>query len=150
MKRALAVVLSIGLVAGLGCGQPGGDAEQEVATDTKAAEKTAAAAAEKWLHLVDQGQYAESWDGTAAFFQQAVPQAQWRNMMESVRAPLGELLSRQLKGAADHTSRPGAPAGQYVVVQFAAEFGNGKSAIETVTPHLEKDGTWRVSGYFIK
>ena len=28
MRRALAVVLRIGLVAGLGCGQPGGDAEQ--------------------------------------------------------------------------------------------------------------------------
>ena len=116
MRRALAVVLSVGLVVGLGCGQPGGDAEQEVAIDTKVAEDTAVAAAGKWLHLVDQGQYAESWDGTAAFFQQAVPQAQSRNMMESVRVPLG----------------------------------NGKSAIETITPHLEKDGTWRVSGYFVK
>ena len=65
MKRAWAVVLSIGMVvAGLGCGQPGEDAQQEVAADTGAAEKAAAAAAETWLHLVDQSQYAESWDGT--------------------------------------------------------------------------------------
>ena len=142
MRRALPVVLSIGLLAGLGCGQPGGDAEQ--------AEEAAVAAAEKWLHLVDQGQYAESWDRTAAFFQQAVPKAQWQTMMESVRVPLGELVSRELKGSDYKTSLPGAPAGQYVVVQFAARFGNGKSAIETVTPRLEEDGTWRVSGYFIK
>ncbi|MDL1980609.1 MAG: DUF4019 domain-containing protein [Deltaproteobacteria bacterium] len=25
-----------------------------------------------------------------------------------------------------------------------------KSAIETVTPMMEKDGQWRVSGYFIR
>lgn len=27
---------------------------------------------------------------------------------------------------------------------------NKKSAIETVTPMMDKDGKWRVSGYYIK
>lgn len=150
MRRVLVVVLGIGLVAGLGCGQPGGEAEQEMATDTKAAEQAAAAAAEEWLHLVDEGQYAESWDGTAAFFRQAVTRAQWQSAAASVRTPLGTLVSRELKSCAYKTSLPGVPVGEYVVVQYAATFGNGKSATETVTPRLEEDGTWKVSGYFIK
>lgn len=96
--------------------------------DTKAAEVAAAAAAEVWLHLVDQDQYAESWDGTAAFFQRSVPKAQWQAMVESVRVPLGELVSRQLKGCAYNTSLPGAPAGQYVVVQFATDLASWSSS----------------------
>jgi len=37
-----------------------------------------------------------------------------------------------------------------VVIRYDASFANKKSAIETVTPMLDKDGQWRVSGYFIK
>ena len=49
-----------------------------------------------------------------------------------------------------HTSLPGAPDGQYVVIQFKSSFTNKKTTIETVTPMLDKDGKWRVSGYYIK
>jgi len=48
------------------------------------------------------------------------------------------------------TSVPGGPDGQYVIIEFAASFENKKTAIETVTPMLEKDGVWRVAGYYIK
>ena len=44
----------------------------------------------------------------------------------------------------------GAPDGEYVIITFETEFENKKSAIETVTPMMDKDGKWRVSGYFIK
>jgi len=36
-----------------------------------------------------------------------------------------------------------------VVIQYETAFEN-RTAIETVTPVKEKDGTWRVAGYFIK
>ena len=48
------------------------------------------------------------------------------------------------------SSIPGAPDGEYVVIQFKTSFENKKSGIETVTPMLDKDGKWRVSGYYIK
>jgi len=32
----------------------------------------------------------------------------------------------------------------------AAVFEKKKAAVETVTPMMDRDGTWRVSGYFIK
>ena len=45
---------------------------------------------------------------------------------------------------------PGAPDGEYVVIQYEASFENKASAVETITPMLDKDGQWRVSGYFMK
>ena len=107
-------------------------------------------AATSWLALTDSGKYAESWDAAAAFFKAAVPQAAWTQMLQTARAPLGALKSRQLKSAAFTRSIPGAPDGEYVVVQFDAQFENKAAAVETVTPMREKDGSWRVSGYFIK
>ncbi|MEW6571079.1 MAG: DUF4019 domain-containing protein [Nitrospirota bacterium] len=48
------------------------------------------------------------------------------------------------------TSLPGAPDGEYVVLRYKTVFENKKSSIEIVTPMLDKDGKWRVSGYYIK
>ena len=113
-------------------------------------EKAAQAAAEAWLALVDAGSYAQSWTEAAAFFRKAIDQAGWQKALDGVRTPLGKLLSRTLKSAKYATSLPGAPDGEYVVLQFDASFENKKSAIETVTPVKESDGRWRVTGYFIK
>ena len=68
--------------------------------------------------------------------------------MASVRDPLGGVQSRNLKSGAYTTSLPGAPDGEYVVLQFETVFEHKASAIETVTPMLD-DGEWRVSGYFV-
>jgi hypothetical protein len=68
----------------------------------------------------------------------------------SARKPLGALVSRKLKSAQYATSLPGAPDGQYVVIQYDTVFQNKSAAVETVTPMLDKDGHWRVSGYYIR
>ena len=116
----------------------------------EAAEKAAQAATEKWLGLVDQGQYAESWQTAATYFKNAVPEKQWLQSMKGARQPLGKMISRRLKSATFTTSLPGAPDGQYVVIQYATSFENKASATETVTPMRDSDKQWRVSGYFIK
>jgi hypothetical protein len=36
------------------------------------------------------------------------------------------------------------------VIKYDTQFEHKESAIETVTPVLDKDGSWKVSGYFIK
>ena len=113
-------------------------------------ENEAQKSAEQWLSLIDTGKFAESWKTAATYFQAAVPQEQWERSLNAVRKPLGDLVSRKLKSAKFATSLPGAPDGKYVVLQFDTSISNKKSAIETVTPMLDKDGTWRVSGYFIK
>ncbi|MGH7950619.1 MAG: protein kinase domain-containing protein [Limisphaerales bacterium] len=110
----------------------------------------AISAAQKWLALIDAGNYSESWKQASAIFQGGVTESAWENSMNTFRKPLGGLVSRKLSSAQRMTELPGAPDGQYVVMQFETSFANKKSAIETVTFDLEKDGEWKSSGYFIK
>ena len=112
-------------------------------------EKEAIKAALTWLSLVDKEQYDTSWNEAASYFKGAVSQQQWLQSMKSVRKPLGQNLSREVKSKQYATSLPGAPDGEYVVIQFVSSFSNKKSAIETVTPMLDTEGKWRVSGYYI-
>jgi hypothetical protein len=70
--------------------------------------------------------------------------------MKSTRAPLGAVRARKIKGATYTKTLPGAPDGEYVVIQYDTSFENKESAVETITPMLDKDATWRVSGYYIK
>lgn len=113
-------------------------------------EEPAVVAAEGWLKLVDEGKFAESWKESAEYFKGAVKQDQWEQSIQSVRIPLGAVISRRLKTKNFATSLPGAPDGEYVVIQFATSFENKTSAVETITPMMDKDGQWRVSGYYIK
>jgi hypothetical protein len=36
------------------------------------------------------------------------------------------------------------------VIQFETSFANKQRAVETVTPMLDTDGAWRVSGYYVR
>jgi hypothetical protein len=110
----------------------------------------AQAAAKAWLALVDAEKYGQSWDEAALLFRSAVMKADWERAAKATRAPLGALKSRTFKSANFTRSLPGAPDGEYVVIQFDAQFANKASAIETVTPMRDKNGAWRVSGYYIR
>jgi predicted lipoprotein len=139
MRRIL-ICLSLAAIAGLsGCSS---------ASNPQA--ETAAVAANSWLSLVDGEKYAESWAEAAQLFKGAVPKEQWVQTIQAVRKPFGKNVSRELRSKRYRTSLPGAPDGEYVVIQFKASFENKKSAVETITPMLDKDGKWRVSGYFMK
>ena len=135
----IALSISLGLVLCAGIAVQGAEKEQP-----------ALASAEKWLAAVDGGRYAESWQEAAAYFKNAVSKGQFEQSMKAVRKPLGRLVSRTVRSTVYRTSLPGVPDGKYVVIEFETAFANKASAIETVTPMLEKDGKWRVSGYFIK
>lgn len=113
-------------------------------------ENKAAEAATAWLALIDEDRYSESWETAAIYFKNSVSKKQWEQMLTAVRKPLGRLISRELKSKNYTKSLPGAPDGEYVVIQFTTSFENKKSGIETVTPMLEADDTWKVSGYFIQ
>lgn len=109
----------------------------------------AVAAAREWLSLVDAKEYKKSWDEAAPFFQERVAENDWVQMIRLARGPLGEVKSRELKGAQYSTSLPGAPDGEYVVIQFQTQFANKADSVETITP-MKAGGRWKVSGYFIK
>jgi photosystem II stability/assembly factor-like uncharacterized protein len=116
----------------------------------QAAVEQATKAADAWLKLIDQGKYGESWGDAATIFRGAITKDAWAERVGIVRKPLGAVQSRKVKKAQYVTSLPGAPDGQYVVIQYDTSFANKKSAIETVTPMKDKDGQWRVSGYYIR
>jgi Protein of unknown function (DUF4019) len=107
-------------------------------------------AANQWLALIDHEKYTESWKEAADLFRYTVQSDLWVASMKALRKPLGKLISRKVKTEVYKTSLPGAPDGQYVVIEFESSFEHKKTAVETVTPMLGSDGVWRVSGYFIK
>ncbi len=113
-------------------------------------ETEALKAANEWLSIVDGGNYADSWDATSKYFQNSVSKNKWNDALTAFRKPLGEVSSRNVASMKYATELPGAPDGEYVAIQYETSFKNKASSIETVTPILEKDGVWRVSGYFIK
>jgi Protein of unknown function (DUF4019) len=112
--------------------------------------KAAELASEAWLKFVDSGDYSQSWIQASSSFKAAVTEKEWEQKVTAARQPLGALISRKLRSAQYTTTLPGAPDGEYVVIRYDTSFANKKSAIETVTPILDKDGQWRVSGYYIK
>ncbi|MEW5853277.1 MAG: DUF4019 domain-containing protein [Myxococcota bacterium] len=122
-----------------------------VAAEPAASNETEAQkAAEAWLAQVDGGSYGKSWEDAAPLFKGAVTREQWSQTVKAVRQPLGKVISRKLKSATYTRSVPGGPDGEYVIIQFDTVFANKKQAVETITPMRDKDGKWKVSGYFIK
>jgi len=113
-------------------------------------ERAAVDSAGAWLTLIDGGGYAKSWDEAAPLFKASVTEEQWVKSLDTVRKPLGKLISRTTASATYTKSLPGVPDGDYVVIKFNTDFEHKKSAVESVTPMLDKDGKWRVAGYFIK
>ena len=113
-------------------------------------ESKAQKASDAWLSMVDEGRYSESWRDASIYFKNAVDESQWETALTASRKPLGKVLSRKAISKTYTKTLPGAPDGEYVVIQYQTSFDNKASAIETVTPSLEADGAWRVSGYYIQ
>ncbi len=139
MKTLLAVSAATLILIGFSASADDGDAVAK-----------AQVAAKSWLALTDGAKYGQSWDDAASVFKGAVTKADWERGIKGVRAPLGAVKTRKVKSAAFTRTLPGAPDGEYVVIQFESQFENKAAAIETVTPMRDKDGAWRVSGYYIK
>ena len=108
------------------------------------------AAAQTWLAGIDAGNYEQSWKDAAKFFQTSITEAAWSGALAKARKPLGEMKSRKLLNAESAKSLPGAPDGEYVVMQFDTSFSAKEKAVETVTFMKESDGTWKAAGYFIR
>lgn len=106
--------------------------------------------ANAWLTHIDNEKYAESWSKAATIFKNAITTSQWEQSVSTVRKPFGKLVSRKVAKQGHYTSLPGAPDGNYYVIQYTSKFDNKAKAIETITTVKNEDGVWDVSGYFIK
>jgi hypothetical protein len=140
MVRRIACLVAIGLIFS-GISALESNSKKEAA---------ALFAAKNWLALVDSEKYAESWKEANEYFKHTVQPQLWVESMKALRKPFGKLISRTVNTKVYKTALPGSPDGEYVVIQFKTSFEKVKTAVETVTSMMSKDGVWRVAGYYIK
>ena len=107
-------------------------------------------AAEQWLALTDVGNADESWETAASLFKNALDAETWGASLSAAQGPIGKPIKRSLKSQKFVEELPGAPDGEYCLIEYETEFENKKNGTETVVPMKDTDGVWRVSGYFVK
>jgi hypothetical protein len=140
MKRLMRIAAAaLAAVAALACAQE----PEEV--DVRPASR----AADAWLELVDTGRYGASWETAAASFKDAIERVKWEVMVDGVRGKLGVVVKRKLRTARHTRNLPNSPEGEYVVIENVTHFENRPLSTETLSLMRQKDGSWRVSGYFI-
>jgi DNA-binding CsgD family transcriptional regulator len=101
-------------------------------------------AARKFLVLLDQGRWEESYQAFGPPFRKVNTLQVWTDVSKEARAPLGPVLSRTLLSHEDIA----APPNGYQMVRFRTRFAN-KAIVEKVTlEHV--DGTLRVVGVMIE
>jgi hypothetical protein len=109
------------------------------------------AVAKAWLARVDAGEYGRSWDESSGILKSAISKPDWEKAAQSARGSLGKITSRKQRSATYTRSLPGgAPDGEYVVILYDTDLEKRAAAVETVTAAREKDGSWRIAGYYIR
>ena len=112
-------------------------------------DKDSIEAAKKWLELLDTDKAGLAWDNASKQLKSVVKRDQFVAQMRGVRKPLGKLQSREAVKFGRANELPGAPAGDYALIEFEAKYKNGKLA-EQVVWSIEEGDIWRVAGYFYR
>ncbi|MBT8432712.1 MAG: DUF4019 domain-containing protein [Altererythrobacter sp.] len=106
--------------------------------------------AENFLKFVDAGDWAGSWEAAGASFQDEATLDEWVAAVEPVREQVGEFKSRKLITVQRTSTLPGAPEGDFEVLQYQSEFAAvDVGAVETLIMVQGADG-WDVAGYFVR
>jgi hypothetical protein len=103
----------------------------------------------KWLALVDGGTAGAAWDLASKQLKSTVTRAKFVAAVREVRKPLGKLESRTAERFARAHELPGAPQGDYAIIEYAAKFAKGKLQEQLVWT-IEEGDVWRVAGYFYR
>jgi hypothetical protein len=106
--------------------------------------------ARDWLALIDNQGDLASWSAAGSKFKEAITPDRWGESLQQARSPFGALDQRTMLATSFSKTLPGAPDGEYALVQFRTTFAKKTDARETVTLEREADGAWRVIGYFIR
>lgn len=149
MSLVIAAAVLSSALSGNGAGEAQRAELVPAAASASESESAAAAAAREWVALVDDGRWEESWRAAAAMFKTQLTAQQWTASVEPVRQPLGTVSSRVFQSSTATNSLPGAPPGQYEVVQFQTNFAQKAGAVETVVM-VRESSAWKVAGYFIR
>jgi Protein of unknown function (DUF4019) len=144
MRRALIVVTCLSLGLFEGCAMQRSISKS--AAERRARETEARSAAERWLALIDAGNYPAAYALEVARLRVAITEAQFVHSMEGRRQPFGHVLSRKFIGSAFAQKLTGAPDGKYESILFRTSFADKSVAAERVILSQESEG-WRVVDY---
>jgi len=128
-------------------------ADSEQASEESAAVdplKNSAEAGERWLNLLDERKYPQSWETGSLTLKLTVPKKHWIALMERIRKPLGSLSSRNLVDQRPAKDPKGLPKGDYMVLLYKSSFSRNESVNELLTLVEESDGRWRVLTYQVQ
>jgi hypothetical protein len=107
----------------------------------------ASAIGQKWLALLDDQKYEESWTAAGSMFRNEVKHDQWLASLERFRLPLGPMVSRTASRVDLAKTLPAAPDGDYAIIHYKTVLQN-KTITERLTLAME-DGKWQVYAYAI-
>jgi Protein of unknown function (DUF4019) len=110
------------------------------------AEDEASASGEKWLVLLDNQKYEESWRQAGSMFREEVKQEQWIASLQRFREPLGETLTRVVARVDFTRALRGAPDADYAIIHYTTDFKN-KSAVTERLTLVKEDGRWQTAAY---
>jgi hypothetical protein len=106
------------------------------------------------VQMVDQGKVGELWDGAAPIAKKRVARADFVRQVGEARSPLG--APQQRTWVSIHrqtlTNEDADLAGQYVNVEYETRFAKApdRAVREMTSFRLDRDGTWRLSGYILR
>ncbi|MDB5438061.1 MAG: transcriptional regulator, LuxR family [Caulobacteraceae bacterium] len=146
MALIIAVLLAVFLASP---GSKAPPADRGAAAQPQAAETAETKLARQWLEMLDDKYWDLSWDSAGAQFKSSIPKPAWAARVGPLRAPLGAVTSRTLLAVTRTSALPGAPPGEFLIIQFDTNFASKPHAVETIQLYREASG-WKVDGYFIR
>jgi hypothetical protein len=112
------------------------------------AEDEASAIGQKWLALLDDGKYDESWTQAGSMFRDEVKQDQWVAALKRSRQPMGATTDRITARVDFVKTLRGAPDGDYAIIHYTTAFQNKSNVTERLTL-VKEDGKWQAAAYAI-
>ena len=137
----MSVRIAIALLMLFGAAVPVAQAAPARETTITAVTPTPDDRARQWLVLVDDKNYAQSWNEASKAFQGRQKSDVWATDAAAKRAPLGAVASRDLKSI--DISR-----NDTAVIRYDTVFAHKAQAVETVTLAFENGG-WSVTDYSV-
>ena len=101
--------------------------------------------ADKFLELLDAGQYQETYNMASSIV--TITPALWNSHMKSRRAYLGEVESRILNKVESVRRFADLPEDDYTKITHLTNFANQAEASEIVFLNRDKDSLWTIAGY---
>src|SRR6187431_2155026 len=104
-----------------------------ISADDSESETEAKKVAQEFLSVIDAGRFGDSWNMVGTYMQRGSSAEMWQRKLETMRKPLGELVSRKLTSSKLEKTTHQVPGTDYFKLQFETSFKNKERAVETLS-----------------